>query len=111
LAHAASLRRSFYFARLKFTGFLHTFIFQFPITRLTKELSRAVASSSGLNRLLHSRFRVDGKAFLQQPSIRIGQSRKYVGSRKREQTGPNCLVGIEFNGESLFTAFAMDRVP
>src|ERR1700693_45195 len=28
LAHAASLRRSFYFARLKFTGFLHTFNFQ-----------------------------------------------------------------------------------
>ena len=29
VAHAASLRRSFYFARLKFTGFFHTFISSF----------------------------------------------------------------------------------
>src|ERR1700726_356226 len=31
LAHAASLRQSFYFARLKFTGFLHSFISSFRL--------------------------------------------------------------------------------
>src|SRR5436190_23524147 len=62
----------------------------------------------GLNGFLHCYFRVTGKTLLQQPRVRIGQSRKQIGSRKREQVVPNLLVGkTEFNDESLFTAFAM----
>jgi len=67
------------------------------------------ASSSGLNRLLHGRFRVSSEAFLQQSGKRIAQSRKHPGPRKREQIVPNRVIGMEFNSESLFTAFAMLR--
>ena len=57
----------------------------------------------------HGRFRVSSKPFLQHSRIRIGQSRGNAWPRNRIQVVTNRSIGINFNSESLFSAFAVFR--
>jgi hypothetical protein len=44
LAHAASLRRTFYFARIKFRGFFHSFIALIRLAKANGELMALIAN-------------------------------------------------------------------
>ena len=56
----------------------------------------------------HSRFGIAGKASLERPGKRVGETRKGGGPGQGVNVVPNVAgVGIEFDGEALFADLGM----